>query len=61
MKKILSLLRNILVAPFLLYIYNMIGSSTGYIIPINLFNILFVGILGIPGLITLILFLIVCF
>lgn len=61
MKKLLSLLRNILVAPFLLYIYNMIGASTGYIIPINVFNVLFVGILGVPGLVTLILYLIIGF
>ena len=61
MKNLFSLLKNILVAPFLLYIYNMIGASTGYIIPINVFNVLFVGVLGVPGLVTLILYLIIGF
>lgn len=57
MKKILKYLKNFLLAPFLIYIYNLIGSPLGLIVPINVLTVLIVGVLGIPGLITLLLFL----
>ncbi len=59
MKKILKILRGLLFAPFILYIYNLISLPLNLIIPINIFSIVFVGILGIPGLITLIAFLLI--
>lgn len=59
MKKILKILRGLLFAPFILYIYNLISLPLNLIIHINIFSIVFVGILGIPGLITLIAFLLI--
>lgn len=59
MEKILKILRGLLFAPFILYIYNLISLPLNLIIPINIFSIIFVGILGIPGLITLIAFLLI--
>lgn len=59
MEKILKILRGLLFAPFILYIYNLISLPLNLIIPINIFSIVFVGILGIPGLITLIAFLLI--
>ena len=56
MKKILNFLKNILISPFLIYIYNLIANPLGLIIPINIVTIIVVGLLGIPGLITLVLF-----
>ena len=53
--------KKIVMAPFLLYVYNLIAMASGYVVPINVFNILFVGVLGIPGLITLVIYLIVGF
>lgn len=49
------LLTSILTAPFLLYIFNLIGINFGILIPINIINIAIVIFLGIPGLILLLL------
>ncbi len=57
MKKVLNIAKKIILAPFILYIYNLIALPLNLIIPINIFTILVVGILGIPGLITLLIFL----
>jgi len=61
MKKILSVFKHILFAPFLLYLYNLVATPLDLIVPINLITILIVGLLGIPGLITLLLFLLIVF
>ena len=59
MKNILKILRGFLLAPFILYIYNLIALHLNLIIPINIFSIIFVGLLGIPGLVTIIAFLLI--
>lgn len=56
MKKILGKLKSFILAPFIIYIYNLIGSPLGLLIPINVITTLIVGFLGFPGLITLMLF-----
>ena len=60
-KKILKELKNIIVAPFLIYIYNLVAYPLGLVVPINIITVLVVGILGIPGLVTLIIYLLVSF
>lgn len=59
MKKIQYILKQFLLAPFILYIYNLIAVPLNLIIPINIITIFIVGLLGIPGLITLIVFLLI--
>lgn len=61
MKKVLILLKKLILAPFILYIYNLIAAPLNLIIPINLFTIIFITFLGIPGLITLLVFLLIAF
>lgn len=57
MKKLLSLLKGLLVSPFLIYIYDLVASPFNLTIPINILTVLIVGLLGIPGLIMLLAFL----
>ena len=61
MKKILVFLRGFLLAPFILYLYNVIAVPLNVIVPINLFNTVIVGFLGIPGLILLVVFKLIAF
>ncbi len=61
MQKIFKILKKLILAPFIIYIYNLIAQPLNLIIPINIFTVLFVTILGIPGLITLLAFLIIAF
>ena len=61
MKKILLFLKTIVLAPFIIYIYNLVASPLNLIVPINLITILVVGILGIPGLVALLILSIVAF
>lgn len=56
MKKFLKLIRNIILGSFILYGYNLIAVNFNLVIPINYITIIFVGILGAPALIALILF-----
>lgn len=56
MDKILVFLKKIVFSAFLLYGYNLIASNFNMIIPINVITVLFVSILGAPGLFALILF-----
>lgn len=58
MKKKLS---KIILAPFILYFYNLVAFPLNLNIPINLITILIVAFLDIPGLITLVLFLLLMF
>jgi len=60
-KKLVKLSKNILFAPFLIYLYNLIASPLGLIVPINIMTILIVGFLGFYGLITLLLFYLIMF
>ena len=43
-----------MIAPFILYIFNKMAVSINMYIPLNIVNIIIVGLLGIPGLIMLI-------
>ena len=61
LQKIIKQLKNIFLAPFVIYIYNLIASPLALIVPINLVTVLIVGVLGIPGLITLLLFYLISF
>ncbi|MEG0025637.1 MAG: pro-sigmaK processing inhibitor BofA family protein [Bacilli bacterium] len=60
-KQIVVLFRKIIVSSFLLYGFNLIASSFGLLIPINIITVLFVSILGLPGLFSLMLILILIF
>lgn len=55
MKTFYRLLKSFLVAPFMIYLYDTIATSFGLIVPINLFSIIVVGFLGMPGLVTILL------
>ena len=61
MKKVLVFLRGFLLAPFILYLYNVIAVPLNVIVPINLFNTVIDGFLGIPGLILLVVFKLIAF
>lgn len=61
MKIVLKYLKKIILAPFMIYLYNLIAVPLNLIIPINIFTIFIVGLLGIPGIITLIIFLMIAF
>ncbi len=56
MKNIMYFLRRIFIGGFLLYGYNLIAYKFNLIIPINIFSILIVALLGAPGLFALVLF-----
>lgn len=55
MKTFYKVIKSFLVAPFVIYLYNLIAVSFDLVIPINFFSIMFVGLLGMPGLITVVL------
>lgn len=54
-KKIIKLVFNTIIGGTLIYIINLIGSSFGFHLGLNILTSLIVGILGIPGAILLIL------
>ena len=56
LKKIFKFFKKIIVSSFVLYSYNLIAVNFNMIIPINLFTVLIVSILGAPALLALILF-----
>ncbi len=56
MKLIIKLVKRIIVGMFLLYGYNLIAVNFNMIIPINIFTIGFVTVLGIPSILALLLF-----
>lgn len=53
---IFRLLRKIILSAFLLYGYNLIAVNFNLIIPINIFTVGIVSLLGIPSMMALILF-----
>lgn len=57
----MSWLRSFLLAPFIIYIFNVMARGLDIYIPINLISICVVGFLGISGLVTLIIFYIFIF
>ena len=56
MSFILKFIKRIIFSSFLLCGYNLIAVNFNLVIPLNLFNIIFVCILGVPSLIGLIIF-----
>lgn len=56
LKKILKLLLNSILGGLLIVIINWIGGTFGIHIGLNVFTAIFIGILGIPGAILLIIF-----
>lgn len=56
LKMILKLIVNSLIGGLLIFLFNLIGSSFGIIIPLNMFNAAIVGILGLPGAVLLLIF-----
>lgn len=56
MKVIVKLIKKVIFSAFLLYGYNLIAVNFNMIIPINIYTICFVTILGIPSMLALILF-----
>lgn len=55
LKKILKLIINSVLGGLLIYIINLIGSAFEFHIGLNIITSIFVGILGIPGAILLVL------
>ena len=58
-RKLLTLVLNIVLGIIVLWLVNTFGSSVGIYIPINIITILVVGLGGLPGVILLIVFSIV--
>lgn len=54
LKSIFKLILNSVLGGVLIYIINLIGRAWGFSIGLNFFTSIFVGILGIPGAILLI-------
>jgi len=52
-KKVYKLLCKLIISPFLIYIFDLILVKFGLMVPINLYTILLVGLLGVPGLFIL--------
>lgn len=61
MSKIFRILRKLLVAAFLIYGYNVLAQPLNLLIPLNILTIGYVGIFGVPGLISLIIILMYAF
>ncbi len=55
LKHIFKLLLNSTIGGFLIYIVNVIGSSFGFHVGLNLGTAVFVGFLGVPGVVVLVL------
>ena len=54
MNKLIKLIKHIIISSFLLYGYNILVQPIGLVIPINVFTVISISILGIPALMALI-------
>ncbi len=61
LKKIFKFIKRIIVSIFLLYGYNLISQSLGIIVPINIYTVLAISILGVPALFSIIFILVFVF
>ncbi len=61
LKKIFKFIKRIILSIFVLYGYNLISQSLGMIVPINIYTVLLLSILGIPALFALIFILVIVF
>lgn len=55
LKHIIKLLLNSVFGGFLIYIINVVGSSYGFHIGLNVWTAVFAGVLGVPGVVVLVL------
>ncbi len=55
MKKIWQILKKIIIAAFILYGYNLIATRFNLVIPINIFTVGSISLLGFPMLFVLVL------
>lgn len=55
LRMVLRLIANSMAGAVLLIVINFIGMNIGIMIPVNIVNALAVGILGVPGVVTLLL------
>lgn len=53
-KQIMKLVLNTIIGAIIIYVINLVGANFGFSIGLNIFTSIFVGILGIPGAIVLI-------
>ena len=60
LKKIFNILKKIILAVLLIYVYNKMTLPLNIFLPMNVFTILLVTVCGIPSIIMLILFSLVC-
>lgn len=58
LKKIFKYLKKFILSIFILYGYNIISQSVGFIIPINIYTVLLITFFGLPALFSLIFILI---
>ncbi len=61
LKKIFKLFKKIIVSSFVLYSYNLISAPLNLIIPINIFTISTLTLLGLPSLFALIAILLIIY
>lgn len=54
-----DIIKSILFALITLFLINVIGQSFNFYIPINIYTVLLVGLLRLPGLIIILIFLII--
>lgn len=60
LKKIFNLLKKFIMAVLFIYAYNKIAMPSSLFIPMNVYTILLVTFCGIPSIIMLILFSLIC-
>lgn len=60
LKKIFSIVKKIIVAVLLIYAYNKLALPLDVVIPMNIITILLVALCGIPSILMLVLFSLVC-
>ena len=56
LKNVINFLKSFVVAPFILYVFNLMAVGLDLFIPINVFTVVIVGLLKIPGFIMLVIF-----
>jgi len=61
LKKILKVVKKIIMAILIIYTYNVIALPLNVTIPINIFTVLIVVILGLPSMLALIIFSLIFF
>ena len=59
-KKVLKVIKKIILSVLLIYAYNRLALPLDVILPINVVTVLFVAICGIPSILMLVLFSLIC-